>query len=377
MSDDHLEPLITQCPNCETRFRVTESQLQVAQGRVRCGACLGVFDGTAHLSLDGEDFRSIEEPTDVDQLLEELQAGAAAKEAAPPVVPTAPLEQPHDVATSGGGDDTGLPGDLLALEAQLLEELRAAEDDAEEPEITGEADSAAAADAALMADAQLEPPKQDAGGQTTTDQETTEQDAPAPPAEAPIEQQVAHASQAGPPEVPHLNIPEPVLPELEESTQASSRPSWFTVVLILLALIGLPAQVLWFQYESWVKDERFRPVYQHFCDLTGCELPPMRDVSNIASKKSVIRVHPERSDARIIDVLMVNNADFAQPFPLIELTATTIRGQLVAGRRFKPQEYLQGDMAEAHLMPPRTPVHVSLEIQYPGDDALNFEVRFR
>ena len=57
MSEDNLEPLITQCPNCETRFRVTEAQLQVAHGRVRCGACLSVFDGTAHLSLDGEELQ--------------------------------------------------------------------------------------------------------------------------------------------------------------------------------------------------------------------------------------------------------------------------------------------------------------------------------
>ena len=32
------------CPACETRFRVTDAQLAVANGRVRCGACLTVFD---------------------------------------------------------------------------------------------------------------------------------------------------------------------------------------------------------------------------------------------------------------------------------------------------------------------------------------------
>lgn len=37
------EPLITQCPRCQTRFRVTAEQLETAAGRVRCGACLAVF----------------------------------------------------------------------------------------------------------------------------------------------------------------------------------------------------------------------------------------------------------------------------------------------------------------------------------------------
>ena len=36
--------LVTVCPACATRFRITDAQLQVAGGRVRCGACLDVFD---------------------------------------------------------------------------------------------------------------------------------------------------------------------------------------------------------------------------------------------------------------------------------------------------------------------------------------------
>ena len=36
--------LVCACPACETRFRVTAEQLAVADGRVRCGACLTVFD---------------------------------------------------------------------------------------------------------------------------------------------------------------------------------------------------------------------------------------------------------------------------------------------------------------------------------------------
>ena len=43
MSESQL--LIAECPSCRTRFRVTAEQLAVADGRVRCGACLAVFDG--------------------------------------------------------------------------------------------------------------------------------------------------------------------------------------------------------------------------------------------------------------------------------------------------------------------------------------------
>ena len=62
---------------------------------------------------------------------------------------------------------------------------------------------------------------------------------------------------------------------------------------------------------------------------------------------------------------------------MIELVATNMQGQLVAGRRFKPAEYLQGDVRAGDLLAPRTPVHVSLEIQEPAEQALNFEIYFR
>jgi len=40
--------IITRCPNCHSRFRVTEGQLRLADGQVRCGACLRVFSAPEH-----------------------------------------------------------------------------------------------------------------------------------------------------------------------------------------------------------------------------------------------------------------------------------------------------------------------------------------
>jgi len=44
--------LITTCPHCETRFKVTTEQLLLRNGTVRCGACRQVFDGGARLVSD-------------------------------------------------------------------------------------------------------------------------------------------------------------------------------------------------------------------------------------------------------------------------------------------------------------------------------------
>ena len=49
MAEIDDDALLSACPECKTRFRVTEALLEVADGRVRCGACLQVFDGRAQL----------------------------------------------------------------------------------------------------------------------------------------------------------------------------------------------------------------------------------------------------------------------------------------------------------------------------------------
>ena len=117
-------------------------------------------------------------------------------------------------------------------------------------------------------------------------------------------------------------------------------------------------------------------MYAQACELLGCELPIRRDVGLISARNSVLRDHPDVEDALIYDALLVNDAGFAQPFPLVELTLTSLRGHLVASRRFKPAEYLGGELDGSNMMPTRTPIHISLAIKDPGEAPLNFRVRF-
>lgn len=42
--------MYTRCPHCSTFFAVNADQLGAANGRVRCGSCLSIFDGLKHLT---------------------------------------------------------------------------------------------------------------------------------------------------------------------------------------------------------------------------------------------------------------------------------------------------------------------------------------
>ncbi|MOA50305.1 hypothetical protein D3C78_1733040 [compost metagenome] len=77
-----------------------------------------------------------------------------------------------------------------------------------------------------------------------------------------------------------------------------------------------------------------------------------------------------------MDAIIYNRAPFAQPFPLLELRFEDINGQSLASRRFKPGEYLAGELAGQTDMPPQTPIHIALEILDPGTQAVNYSLSF-
>ena len=89
---------------------------------------------------------------------------------------------------------------------------------------------------------------------------------------------------------------------------------------------------------------------------------------------------------KLVDVIAVgksphgiyfyNRAPFSQPFPLLELRFADLNGQLIASSRFRPSEYLSGELAGQDEMPPQTPIHISLEIKDPGAKAVNYSLSF-
>lgn len=106
------DELFTRCPGCKTIFRVTEPQLELRQGQVRCGHCRTVFNGRDELialdppSMDaeGEDDELAAGPPTVT-----LRSAHALDPPPPPAFPTAPSPAPavahRDVEESQRVDD--------------------------------------------------------------------------------------------------------------------------------------------------------------------------------------------------------------------------------------------------------------------------------
>jgi len=147
----------------------------------------------------------------------------------------------------------------------------------------------------------------------------------------------------------------------------------------LLNLIGagaLAGQYVSYHFDELARQDQYRPWFEQLCPEIGCKLPSKVDVAQIKSSNLVVRSHPEFNGALVVDAILYNRALFSQPFPLLELRFADMNGQLLASRRFKPGEYLGGELAGQAEMPPQTPIHISLDILDPGAKAVNYSLSF-
>ena len=83
----------------------------------------------------------------------------------------------------------------------------------------------------------------------------------------------------------------------------------------------------------------------------------------------------------MVNVTMKNNADFAQPYPVMQIEFSDIRGGTVAARRFLPAEYLpveaqHANTEQSRMLLPDTSSSITMEIQDPGRQAMTYEFNF-
>lgn len=380
----------TQCPHCQTRFRINRTQLDAARGAVRCGSCLQVFNAAKHL---------IEHPAPPPAASEAPTADSAP--ATPPTAERSPAPAPHwdyDELDLGDLDlDTlDLDEELAKLESQerqLMARLQSVDAAPPVPKTVPARAHPEPTEPLLPPTGSLLVTPSGPGERTEptlTLRPPVEDDEPRrPPPPTPRETPAAQpapsqTSPVGPLQRSESERPEEGLLELADEPLRldwrKPRQSWGRrlgwLFLNLLAAAVLAGQYVWFHYDELVRQDRYRPWFERLCPHIGCTLPPRVDIEQIKSSNLVVRHHPEFAGALVVDAILYNRATFAQPFPLLELRFADINGRSVATRRFKPNEYLSGELAGQQEMPPQTPIHISLEILDPGAQAVNYSLSF-
>lgn len=431
------DSFVTQCPHCQTSFRVSHAQLSVARGAVRCGSCLQVFNAARQLleqrsnesaaaqaaplpAINETALASPEpapepdpapEPTavqaprptepwathamDLDHLdLDEELARLEQRQAKRPPAqgrevrdPDSSLQARRDDARNEGDDWVdSLHNDdvdrLPEVQAQIINRSDDAPSDPEHPPENGRTEPSFSAIASLDEDEAPAVPVTPQRKAASTDKaprfsaldDSDDDDNDEPPDAPRANRQRAEPAVRDPALLDLTD--DPLRLDWQPAKPRTGRKLLWTL-LTLIALAGLAGQYVWYHFDELARQDQYRPWFQLICPKIDCKVPSKVDITQLKSSNLVVRSHPEFKGALVVDAIIYNRAPFSQPFPLLELRFADTSGQLIASRRFKPGEYLSGEIAGKEEMPPQTPIHIALDILDPGAKAVNYSLSFR
>ena len=294
----------TQCPHCDTRFRITETQVSLAEGFVRCSVCQEVFNALA-------------------------------------------VANQHDSQSSLLKDT---PEDLASLSPI--------------PSIAKETDNNEC---------------QQTGSTVTEHFDIKE----SPETKTSAKDSFDFFDEKTNESLSHV-VPEKYRDSCITSASITSNLLWATGILLLTAT--LTTQYAWFNRNQLNQSPQIQSWFKKACQQFECKNISIRDPKKIELISRNVYSHPNQKKALMISVTMKNNADFAQPYPIMQVAFSDVRGGTVAARRFLPSEYFSAqpsnnrqqnqDSWSHSLFEPGTNMTFTMEIQDPGKQAMTYEFDF-
>lgn len=364
---DAPAPLILACPQCGTRFRVAPELLDVAEGYVRCGACLTVFDGraedaggesvAAHRETAGVSATGADVLLDLPARMPEIPRPGTAREHpsqvdAPAPLPPEPslperpeLERPVDPGLLSPPTSPAPLGGTRPVFAEsaagaMEEERRAPLPPEARPKPASSPQARMGARAALAASAL---PK------TTP---------AARPSNAAGEEGVVAAPARG--------------RQSRREGRANPRPGaagpFFAVLALLAALVF---GVFALRLDAWSLRPELRTAYEVACDLIGCRVPsPNMPTAWDLNTKAVARPGPP--EPITLEVELVNNAPYRQALPTVAVRLTGDGDELVAQERLTPRDY--APERPTQRMAPGKPKALLIQVPDPGAEATSYRI---
>lgn len=354
--------MLTQCPGCQTVFRVTSAILRAAHGTVRCGRCETQFDAIEQL-LDGDD--------------PDMEVTGTM----PTDEPTAPLAH-EDIVLEGNRIE--ISGVYQRVDAEdnaepathahtIIEEFNIDTESWENP-FDAQPDAKAASD--IDADeTELEDVEQALNEESLAEamaslDKTAIGDAPIT---TELVKEVSPQSDRHPAPLiaaarPTIDTDEARLFDLPEPAR---RWPWIIVGGVLSLL--LIAQILHHSREVLARHPTFGPQLSHLYSAIGMPLEPQWQLQAYSIKQWGIIADPQDPGTLRVRASVTNAAPFAQPYPLLQLSLEDRFGGEVGARAFTPQEYLGNSAQATRLLAAGEAANIDLAIVDPGHDAVGFQ----
>lgn len=426
--------MLTQCPECYTVFRVTEAQLGIAQGKVRCGRCKQVFNARDHLQQAALELERQNPPAqpppapaperlqktvatgratlsqfdlsgldtlEVQRNIDTIQAESAAFAAVNAIqAELAFLDTTEDgpaadtptvrAAVPAAGYDTAIPEALTGftpwpVSSRIERHILSPWPQAAMPEVLrqplqrrvhrihklGPWPLAATAERLSVFTSLVGPTSEAVERLPFTGNMPNAARAERLFAVHVVQMQAARPSR--------VIAPELLYPELTDIYLPPPAPFWdrrtlMGVAASLLFVMLLIVQGIYVLRDDFIKYPVMQPFVMQLCQLADCKVVIPRQPDQIRLLSHREYPHPEFSNARIITAVIENRSDSTQPYPIIQLTFRDLQKRLVAVRRFTAEEYLPEDLIAERGITPRQPVNISLQLIDPGVRSYRFDL---
>lgn len=328
--------LATQCPHCQTTFRVAHDQLKLRAGLVRCGACKQIFNGIENLIRLDENGEAEPVPAS-----EPSTAAAAPARAEAPVhgAPPAPSGDTDLAALLKGG---GTP----AASTNTSDNVQAVAAQPENPmmrmtlldfaHVPRKASAAEAADAPVSEEAApaVPPPEEDPIEQAINDLQSKPWRNSADSAAAPDADSLDRADAA------EYDEPAFVRQARQRHRLAHLSQNAMGITSAVLVLVLLLQTAIAFRDQLAARFPSSRPALQGVCSLFGCEVALPARIDAVSIESSELHADGANSDRFTLSVLLRNQGGTVEAWPYIELTLNDSYEKALVRRVFVPRDYL-------------------------------------
>ncbi len=318
--------MYTQCPKCQTVFRVTMEQLSAHQGTVRCGHCDNVFNADRYLYFD---IQSITTP--------EKKSSSKKKSGAKPKQTKA---TPSSVRQELGLDEDSIPSII---------------------EVT-----------AAPPPVWMPPPEPPVEISMPPMPEPIIEEVSLPP----IEKKPSKSTKPRARQKKKESPPALLAPWLLKTRRRGS-PSWLWIGGSALLFFTFVAQATFFYRDQLAGYPPLRPYVFDACHHIGCNVRPPYDLTSIELiQPTNMTPHPRTPNALRLRATMVNRAGKNQPLPLMQITLTDGTNRMLSRRLFAPREYLEQPSLAETDMASHLAIGALLDITNPDGKAVGYEIEF-
>lgn len=304
--------MITHCIECDTYFHVGAEQLKAANGQVKCGCCMTVFNALESL-LDGAETSDYVSIGTVDSASSEADQEELTKL-----------------------DETSNTEEFIPIsvpEAALISDEESETDEIENNEFE------------IVADEDEALPDEDI--EVTSDERM----------EFDLDQEPVFG--------------ESIQDDVEELEKNPSR-MWLIASLLIFALLLFQ----FLNFNAGVVVAKFPQLGVICSFIACPVEQELKDNPVIELISRDVREHPQFKNVLLVNATLMNGANERQPFPKLQIDLFDKVGRGVGSRQFSPNEYLDSSVDLNVGMKPKLPVHIVLEILGSVEEANSFEFTF-